>query len=64
MPSSQMLAKALAEALKDPALIKRFADIATDPTPEKATPEALRKTLRSEIDRWRPMIKAAGQYAD
>jgi tripartite-type tricarboxylate transporter receptor subunit TctC len=59
-----ILAKALAEALKDPALIKRFADISTDPTPEKATPEVLRKTLQTEIDRWGPMIKATGQFAD
>lgn len=59
-----ILAKALTEALKDPALIKRFADITTDPTPEKATPEALRKLLQAEIDRWGPMIKATGQFAD
>ena len=59
-----VLATALAEALKDPALIKRFADITTDPTPEKATPEALRKTLQSEINRWGPLIKATGRYAD
>jgi tripartite-type tricarboxylate transporter receptor subunit TctC len=59
-----VLAKALAEALKDPALIKRFADISTDPTPEKATPEFLRKTLQSEIERWGPLIKATGQFAD
>jgi tripartite-type tricarboxylate transporter receptor subunit TctC len=45
-------------------LIKRFADITTDPTPEKAAPEALRKTLQTEIDRWGPMIKATGQFAD
>jgi tripartite-type tricarboxylate transporter receptor subunit TctC len=59
-----VLAKALAEALKDPALIKRFADITTDPTPEKATPAALAQTLQSEIDRWGPMIKATGKFAD
>ena len=43
-------------------MIKRFADIATDPTPEKATPQILRETLKSEIDRWGPMIKAIGQF--
>lgn len=59
-----VLTKALAQALKDPALIKRFADINTDPTPEKATPAALAQTLQSEIDRWGPLIKATGQYAD
>ena len=60
----QVLTKALAEALKSPALASRFADIATDPTPDKATPQILRETLKSEIDRWRPMITAVGQYAD
>ena len=60
----QTLAKALAQALTDPTLIKRFTDISTTPTPEKATPDALRKTLKSEIDRWRPLISAAGQFAD
>jgi tripartite-type tricarboxylate transporter receptor subunit TctC len=63
-PIVQVLTKALAEALKSPALASRFADIATDPTPDKATPQILRETLKSEIDRWRPMITAVGQYAD
>jgi tripartite-type tricarboxylate transporter receptor subunit TctC len=58
------LQKALAQALKDPALIKRFNDIATDPTPDRATPEALRSLLASEIGRWGPLIKATGQFAD
>jgi tripartite-type tricarboxylate transporter receptor subunit TctC len=31
---------------------------------QQATPEALRTFLKSEIDRWRPVIKAAGVYAD
>lgn len=58
------LSDALATALKDPALQKRLADISTDATPDRATPEQLKKTLDSEIDRWAPIIKAAGQYAD
>jgi tripartite-type tricarboxylate transporter receptor subunit TctC len=60
----QVLAKALAGALQDPTLIKRFSDIATIPTPDKANPKALADTLKSEVDRWRPLIQAAGQYAD
>jgi tripartite-type tricarboxylate transporter receptor subunit TctC len=60
----QILSKALGEALRDPTLIKRFVDIATDPTPTKATPAALAATLKSDIERWRPLINAAGQYAD
>lgn len=61
---AQKLTKALADALKDPALVKRFEDISTIPTPEKATPDLLSQTLKSEIERWRPLIRAAGQYAD
>jgi len=58
------LSTALGTALKDPGLVKRFADISTDATADRATPEVLQKTLHSEIDRWAPIIKAAGQYAD
>jgi tripartite-type tricarboxylate transporter receptor subunit TctC len=61
----QKLAAALQGALKDPDVIKRFGDINTDPIAlDKATPEALRQTLLSEIDRWAPIIKSAGQFAD
>ena len=59
------LSTALRTALKDPDLVKRFNDINTDPMPDaKATPEAANRTLLSEIDRWAPIIKASGQYAD
>ncbi|HWR59279.1 MAG TPA: tripartite tricarboxylate transporter substrate binding protein BugD [Thermodesulfovibrionales bacterium] len=59
------LAKALQEALWDPTLIQRFAELGTEPVAKnRATPEALRSHLKSEIDRWRPIIKAAGAYAD
>ena len=61
----QKLVRALQAALKNPELGKRFADINTEPIGEgNATPEALRAKLLSEIDRWAPIIKEAGQYAD
>ncbi|UGV28379.1 tripartite tricarboxylate transporter substrate binding protein BugD [Rhodopseudomonas boonkerdii] len=61
----QKLAKTLQEALRDPDLIKRFNDINTDPVPQdQATPAALKKQLDSEVDRWAPIIKASGQFAD
>ena len=61
----QKLAAALRTALKDPDLIKRFSDISTDVQPQdKATPEAAQRKLLGEIDRWAPIIKASGQYAD
>ena len=61
----QKLSAALKGALKDPDLVKRFNDINTEPMSEdRATPEAAQRTLVSEIDRWAPIIKAAGEYAD
>ena len=61
----QKLSAALKTALKEPDVIKRFNDISTTPVPEnRATPDAAQNTLVSEIDRWSPIIKAAGQYAD
>ncbi len=45
--------------------MKRFNDISTEPMPEaRATPEAAQRTLLSEIDRWAPIIRAVGDYAD
>lgn len=59
------LTASLQKALKDPAVVKRFADLGTAPSSDAdATPEGLKAKLTSEIDRWAPVIKAAGVYAD
>jgi tripartite-type tricarboxylate transporter receptor subunit TctC len=59
------LSKALQAALKDQKVIDRFADLGTEPVPQtEATPAAHKKKLESEIARWRPLIQAAGVYAD
>jgi tripartite-type tricarboxylate transporter receptor subunit TctC len=64
-PVIDILSKALQDALKDPTVKQRFADLGTEPvSQDRATPEALRKHLKSEIDRWGPIIKKAGVYAD
>ncbi len=61
----QKLSKALQAALKDPDLVKRFADINTEPvSQDEATPKALKTLLDSEVDRWAPIIKSTGQFAD
>jgi len=61
----QKLSAALQSALEEPTLVARFNDINTEAvSKEKATPEALRKLLTDEVDRWAPIIKAAGQFAD
>jgi tripartite-type tricarboxylate transporter receptor subunit TctC len=59
------LTKALQGAIKDPTVNQRFADLGAEAVAEsRATPEALRKLLKAEIDKWGPIIKKAGVYAD
>ena len=48
-------------ALADPAIRKKFADQSYELTPrEQLTPEYLAKFHKSEMDKWFPIIKAAG----
>jgi tripartite-type tricarboxylate transporter receptor subunit TctC len=62
---TQRLSRALQTALRDERLIARFAELGTAPVaPDKATPEAHRRFWHAEIAKWRPIIQAAGQYAD
>ena len=64
-PVIDKLTRALQEALKDDNVKQRFAELGTEPVEQKrATPEALREHLKAEIDRWGPIIKNAGVYAD
>lgn len=59
------LTKSLQVALKDENVAARFAELGTEPSPENdATSDALKAKLESEIARWKPVIEAAGQYAD
>jgi len=61
----ERLSEALKVALKDKNVVERFAALATKPEPEEnATPQALKAKLESEIARWKPLIEAAGVYAD
>ncbi len=63
--ATERLSKALQVALKDPNVVARFAELGTVPSAEaEATPAALKTKLESEIARWKPVIEAAGQYAD
>jgi tripartite-type tricarboxylate transporter receptor subunit TctC len=64
-PVLDKLVAALQVALKDPGLNKRFADLgAVTVATDRQTPDALGRHLKSEIDKWTPIIKAAGVYAD
>jgi tripartite-type tricarboxylate transporter receptor subunit TctC len=59
------LTAALQAAMDDATLKQRFAQIATTPASKAdATPAALAERLDSEIKRWGPILKAAGQFAD
>ncbi|CAH2404463.1 tripartite tricarboxylate transporter substrate-binding protein [Mesorhizobium ventifaucium] len=62
---TERLSKSLQVALKDPNVVARFAELGTKPSSEAdATPAALKARLEGEIARWKPIIEAAGQYAD
>ena len=64
-PVIDKLSAALQEALADPNVIARFAELGTEPVAQgRATPAALEAHLKAEIAKWAPVIKAAGAYAD
>ncbi|WP_158873924.1 tripartite tricarboxylate transporter substrate-binding protein [Antarcticirhabdus aurantiaca] len=59
------LTESLQAAVRDENVHKRLDDIATLPVTEaQATPDALKERLGGEITRWKPIIEAAGQFAD
>lgn len=56
---------AIVEALADPAVKKRFAEVGLDVPPvAKQTPAALAAHQRAEVKKWWPMIKAANVKAN
>ena len=59
------LNKALKVAVSDPSFKQRLADLGSEPVADNLVrPEALRAQLKAEIDKWGPIIKKAGEYAD
>jgi tripartite-type tricarboxylate transporter receptor subunit TctC len=64
-PVQELLSAALRKAMKDEKLRERFAGLATDPaTEERASIAFHRRFLAEEVARWRPIIEAAGAFAD
>ena len=64
-PVIDKLVSSLQEAMKDEGVNKRFAELGAVSFPaDKQTPAALQAHLKAEIDKWAPLIKKAGQYAD
>jgi tripartite-type tricarboxylate transporter receptor subunit TctC len=64
-PIIDRLNRALVAALRDENVARRFADLGTAPVAvERATPEVHRSFWQADIAKWRPLIQAAGQFAD
>jgi tripartite-type tricarboxylate transporter receptor subunit TctC len=55
------LNEAVQKVMQDPLIAKRLSEIGADiPPPERRSPEALRQLVNAEVDKWVPLIKAAG----
>ena len=64
-PVVDKLTVALQSAIQDPAFVQRMSDLGSQVVPlTKATPAGLRDRLKTEIDKWTPIIRKAGVYAD
>lgn len=64
-PVLERLNRALLAALRDENVIRRMGDLGSGPASgERTTPEGAQAFWRAEIARWRPLIEAAGQFAD
>jgi putative tricarboxylic transport membrane protein len=64
-PVVDKLVAALQAAVQDATFKARLADLGAEPVPvDKANPASLQKHLKAEIDKWGPIIKKAGVYAD
>ncbi len=64
-PVVQKLTSALQTALAEQNVADRFAELGTTPVAQdRATPEAHRAFWMADVAKWRPIIQAAGQYAD
>jgi tripartite-type tricarboxylate transporter receptor subunit TctC len=64
-PILDKLEAALQTAVKDANVKTRMADLGAEPaSPDRATPAAMRTLLKSEIDKWGPIIKKAGVYGE
>jgi tripartite-type tricarboxylate transporter receptor subunit TctC len=62
---NERLSVALQSALQDPKVAARLAELGTAPSPvPDGTPAALQARTEADLARWKPIIEAAGVYAD
>jgi tripartite-type tricarboxylate transporter receptor subunit TctC len=64
-PVQQKLVAALQSAVQAAAFRTRLAELGAEPVPPaKATPESLGEMLKSEVEKWSPIIRKSGVHAD
>ncbi|HKU47318.1 MAG TPA: tripartite tricarboxylate transporter substrate-binding protein, partial [Burkholderiales bacterium] len=64
-PVLDKLVSSMQDALKDQTVQQRFTELGAVTFPaDKQTPAALQAHLKAEIEKWAPLIKKAGVYAD
>jgi tripartite-type tricarboxylate transporter receptor subunit TctC len=64
-PALDKLVAALQSAVQSAAFRARLADLGAEPVPlAKATPGSLGALLKAEVDKWAPIIRKTGVYAD
>lgn len=64
-PVLEKLNAALRVTMQDPMVVQRLADLSSDIAPmDKISPAGLKMHLEAEINKWAPVIKKAGIYAD
>jgi tripartite-type tricarboxylate transporter receptor subunit TctC len=64
-PAIDRLVAALQYAVQAPAFRARMAELGAEAAPvSRATPESLGALLRSEVEKWTPIIQQAGVHAD